>query len=181
MEDVRSEARKTRKYVRKEQVVDRVPFGTGAAVNKIIALSDPVSEFRFYDPAVFELLQIWLKTLPAIWQSRSIVITDRLIRNQSDHDQRTGLQTLVISLKSIGTEKAIEHAFKQSKDLAQFTRQMHTWFDAFRTLKLIHSLRDQHLPSISYADLAANQTFAYLLTQDEDLAAFYEGTRLGFQ
>ncbi len=36
---------------------DRVPFGTGAAVNRITALADPLGEFRFYDPSVFELLK----------------------------------------------------------------------------------------------------------------------------
>ena len=38
---------------------DRVPFGTGAAVNKITGLADPVREFQFYDPEVFGLLKTW--------------------------------------------------------------------------------------------------------------------------
>jgi hypothetical protein len=142
---------------------DRVPFGTGAAVIKITDLADPVRDFRFYDPAVFELLQQWLQSLPAIWKSRSKDLTTN-IENPS----------LLAGLEQIKTDKALDHAFRQSKDLDQFTRQMHTWFDAFRTLKLIHILRDLHLPTISYAELVGSQTYSRLLRLDPDLLAFWK-------
>lgn len=151
---------------------DRVPFGTGAAVIKITDLADPVRDFRFYDPAVFELLQQWLQSLPAIWKSRSKDLTTNIES-----------QSLLAGLKQIKTDQALDHAFRQSKDLDQFTRQMHTWFDAFRTLKLIHILRDLHLPTISYEKLDMNQTFRQLVKQDPDLLAFNERLRLcvGFE
>ena len=75
------------------------------------------------------------------------------------------------------TERALEHAFRQSNNLDQFTRQVHTWFDAFRTLKLIHFLRDGYLPSISYARLEANSGYQHLLTRDSDLLAFHDYLR----
>jgi len=154
---------------------DRVPFGTGAAVNKITALADPLSEFRFYDPTVFELLELWLQRLPAIWRSGSNLLTMDIFSGQPGHqNQIDGVQALLAGLKGIKTEQALEHAFRQSRDLDQFTRQMHTWFDAFRTLKLIHSLRDNYLPSISYAMLKVNPVFKLLLTKDPDLFAFHQ-------
>jgi len=142
---------------------DRVPFGTGAAVIKITDMTDPVKDFRFYDPTVFELLQQWLQSLPAIWKSRS-----------KDLATNIESQSLLAGLKQIKTDQALDHAFRQSKDLDQFTRQMHTWFDAFRTLKLIHILRDLHLPTISYAELAGSQTYSRLLRTDPDLLAFWK-------
>jgi len=142
---------------------DRVPFGTGAAVIKITDLTDPVRDFRFYDPAVFELLQQWLQSLPAIWKSHS-----------KDLATNIESQSLLAGLKQIKTDQALDHAFRQSKDLDQFTRQMHTWFDAFRTLKLIHILRDLHLPTISYAELVGSQTYSRLLRTDPDLLAFWK-------
>jgi len=145
---------------------DRVPFGTGAAVNKITALSDPVTDFRYYHPAVFELLRLWLQAWPVIWQSRSSDVTDDIFPD------RPGRQLLTKCLREMGTRKALEHAFRQSKDLDQFTRQMHTWFDAFRTLKLIHALRDNDLSSISYTTLKANHTFQLLLSEDVGLSTF---------
>jgi len=142
---------------------DRVPFGTGAAVIKITDLINPVRDFRFYDPAVFELLQQWLQSLPAIWRSRS-----------KDLAANIESESLLAGLKQIKTDQALDHAFRQSKDLDQFTRQMHTWFDAFRTLKLIHILRDLHFPTISYAELVRHQIYSRLMTKDPDLLAFHE-------
>jgi len=161
---------------------DRVPFGTGAAVNKIMEFADPVGEFRFYDPVVFGLLTLWLESLPEIWQSGSSELTTAGFARQAENYQQTRQETnqrqaLLTGLQEIKTEEALEHAFRQSKDLDQFTRQMHTWFDAFRTLKLIHNLRDGYYPSISYAKLEANPLFQHLLTKDPDLLAFYEHLR----
>jgi len=154
---------------------DRVPFGTGAAVNKITGLADLVMDFRFYDPAVFELLQLWLQSLPEIWQSRSNDLAASMFTGLSDdHGQRDKRAVLLAGLKEIKTEQALDHAFRQSKNLDQFTRQMHTWFDAFRTLKLIHYLRDSHMPTIGFAMLEVDQIYRHLLTRDPDLLAFHE-------
>jgi hypothetical protein len=150
---------------------DRVPFGTGAAVNKITTLATPVADYQFYNPAVFELLKLWLQALPAIWQSRSGELSIDQLLVQIDGLEK---DVLIEALLAIGTQKALGHAFKQSKDLHQFTRQLNTWFDAFRTLKLIHFLRDNALPSISYAMLEENRTFKKLLKQDSGLLDYYQ-------
>jgi len=146
---------------------DRVPFGTGAAVNRITGFADQVGEFRFYDPAVFGLLKTWLESLPGIWDSGSVAL-DNSVFQEHEH------QALLPGLKTIKTDKALEHAFRQSSNFEQFQRQMHTWFDAFRTLKLIHFLRDRYFPSIAYAKLRANPAYQQLLMQDPDLLAFNE-------
>jgi hypothetical protein len=138
---------------------DRVPFGTGAAVIKITDLINPVADFSFYNPAIFELLKLWLQSLPAHWASGS-------------PELRNLPEPVSAALKSIKTERALVHAFNQSNDLHQFTRQMHTWFDAFRTLKFIHSLRDHCLPSISYAEIEVNRIFQELLIIDQGLSDF---------
>ena len=153
---------------------DRVPFGTGAAVNKITGFVDQVDEFRFYDPAVFSLLKIWLQGLPAIWHAGSAELGISVFQEQASDNRDQELHSLLAGLKTMKTERALEHAFRQSKNLDQFTRQVHTWFDAFRTLKLIHFLRDGYWPSISYARLDANSVYQHLLTRDSDLLAFHD-------
>jgi len=156
---------------------DRVPFGTGAAVKWMAGLDDLVKDYRFYDPAVFELLAVWLQNLPAIWRSNSNHLTlDSLSVTASTQDKDNKLKSLLASLQQLKAEQALEHAFRQSSDLDQFSRQMHTWFDAFRTLKLIHALRDRILPSISLAALESNPTFCKLLARDSDLSVFYKET-----
>jgi hypothetical protein len=152
---------------------DRVPFGTGAAVNKITSLTDPVKEFRFYHPVVFELLRLWLQSLATIWQSRSCELSeDVFVQQTSDPDQVHKRQSLLDALRKMKTEQALEHAFRQSKNLDQFKRQMHTWFDAFRTLKLIHALRDSLQANITYATLEADSIYRHLLEHDADLSAY---------
>jgi hypothetical protein len=158
---------------------DRVPFGTGAAVNRMVDLADLLNDYRFYDPAVFELLRLWLQSLPAVWRSRSSHLGVDVFSIAADApDQDAGLQSLLESLQELKVEKALEHAFRQSADLEQFSRQMHTWFDAFRTLKLIHVLRDRILPTISLATLESNQTFCKLLARDPELSVFNEQTQV---
>ena len=161
---------------------DRVPFGTGAAVNKITTFSCPLDEFLFYDPEVFEFLKLWLQALPAIWQSRSTELTGNSFALESENQHHLErCEALLAGLKGIKTEQALEHAFRQSKSVEQFIRQMNTWFDAFRTLKLIHALRDNYLPSIRYTQLESRPVFQQLLSRDPDLLAFHEDFRKSIQ
>lgn len=152
---------------------DRVPFGTGAAVNKITAYADPVDEFRFYDPAVFSLLKIWLQSFPALWHAGSAELDISIYQDQAPDHRGQVLQSLVAGLRAMKTEQALEHALRQSSSLEQFTRQLHTWFDALRTLKLIHFLRDRYLPSVAYSELESSAVYQHLLTRAPDLLAFH--------
>ncbi|MBT8071473.1 MAG: hypothetical protein KJO80_13655 [Gammaproteobacteria bacterium] len=161
---------------------DRVPFGTGAAVNKINTLADPVTDFQFYDPTVFELLKYWLQCLPGIWQSQSSSLSSSTFTDHPGvHIDSHGRQHLLAGLRAIRTERALEHAFRQGKSSAQFMRQMHTWFDAFRTLKLIHFLRDSYLPTMPYAMLIKHRVFQQLLDDDAGLDTFHGQLRLKLQ
>lgn len=140
---------------------DRVPFGTGAATGKLIELEDPARDYLFYHPAVFDLLRSWLGSLPRFWQSRSSNIGEIL--------SAENLRTVVVGLEAIGAAEALQHALRQSSDVTQFKRQLHTWFDAFRTLKLIHYLRDQHFPSISFEELMLQHDLDHLLMHEPTL------------
>ena len=120
------------------------------------------------------MLHHWLQSLPAVWQSQSTLLSASLFSDQLDDVQEGHWEPLLAGLKEIKTEQALEHEFRQSKDLDQFKRQMHTWFDAFRTLKLIHFLCDSSNPSLSYSELIKNRVYCQLLTQDPGLFAFHE-------
>jgi len=148
---------------------DRVPFGTGAAIDKIIKLDNPAGEFLLYHPSVFGFLRGWLGSLPAFWESRSDNL--RAILSQPDY------QILVAALEESGAKQALQHALRQSSDISQFKRQMHTWFDAFRTLKLIHYLRDHHSPSISFEQLVTEQDVEHLFRHESMLSRLHETLR----
>jgi hypothetical protein len=160
---------------------DRVPFGTGAAVGRIMELEDPAREFLLYHPALFGLLRSWLGSLPAFWQSRSSDIGVILSRGPVTEQQGSlsnhspmDLQVLIGGLEESGAAEALQHALRQSSDANQFKRQMHTWFDAFRTLKLIHHLRDHHLPSIGFETLVTEPNLDHLLKHESTLPGLHK-------
>jgi hypothetical protein len=149
---------------------DRVPFGTGAAVGTIMEMKNPAREFLLYHPSVFNLLRGWLGSLPAFWQARS----DDLEAILSPRD----LQALIRPLAEFGAVEALQHALRQSSGATQFNRQMHTWFDAFRSLKLIHYLRDHHLSSISFEALMEGQNHDHLLRHEPELPGLHDQLRM---
>ncbi len=153
---------------------DRVPFGTGAAVNKMTGLADLLADYQFYDPLVFELLACWLNSIKLIWHSPGKDIATSVFPETAENgvpDKRQ--QCLLRGLEEIGVSRALQHAFGQSKSLQQFERHMVTWFDAFKTLKLVHKLRDCCAGSIRYEELQKHVFFQHLTGLDRDLAAFY--------
>ena len=115
----------------------RVPFGTGPAINKISALNKPNEEYFFYHPKCFQFLKEWLTLLPNLWLSAELnsLVKDEILFN---------------SLRMIGAEEAISHARNNSTSQSGFVKQLHNWFDAFRTLKLIHNLRNLELASMNF-------------------------------
>ena len=128
----------------------RAPFGTGPAVKNIVAAEKPGEAAIFYHPRCYEALRALLTGLPELAQTPGQNIAALLVRQ--------GLQTGVAeqshqALTTLGLESALEHCQQQSTSSAQFQRQFHQWFDAFRTLKLIHAVRDAGWPQQSLAQL----------------------------
>jgi hypothetical protein len=140
---------------------NRVPFGTGAAVGRMVKLENPAREFLFYHPAVFTWLKEWLDSLPEFWRKQSADLAGIL--------NSTGCPELVRPLLDSGADAALEHSLRQSSGFQQFGRHMHTWFDAFRTLKLIHALRDLHFPSMGFHDLQKEDRLGPLLRREPAL------------
>ena len=140
---------------------ERVPFGTGAAVNAMMQLQDPLEDYRFYDPAVFDLIRQWLQGWPGLWRSRLTALNHFPAK-------------LAAGLNAIGTDAALRHAFAHGKDEQQFTRHMHTWFDAFRTLKLVHFLRGEYFPSLRLAELRDQTLFRELLSREPGLRVSHQ-------
>ncbi len=144
-------------------------------------LEDPAREFQLYHPSVFYLLRSWLGSLSTFWQSRScdigaIVSQGPVTDQQGSRSNHTAmdLQVLIGGLEESGATEALQHAFRQSSDAIQFNKQIHTWFDAFRTLKLIHHLRDHHLPSISFQTLVTEPNLDHLLRHESTLPCLHK-------
>lgn len=116
---------------------DRVPFGTGPAVTKINQHSDPESEFTLYHPEIFTLLKVWHQTITTLFSQKDLSGLPSLLKDGLNH---------------LGIDKALAHCQQQAKNPTQFAQQLWQWFDGFRTLKLVHWLRANHYPSVSFKE-----------------------------
>ncbi len=124
----------------------RVPFGTGATMQRLSAQP----ELRFYHPDIFRQLRVTLTLLDDLWRWRDSIQHLGLV---------PGLQTIgfedeivVQALLQLGFEKVLHQAYRQCCDRKRFQFFLRVWFDAFRTLKFVHYLRDKGLPSVSLSD-----------------------------
>ena len=116
---------------------DRVPFGTGASVARFLA--GRRDNDTVYNPDVYSVIAGWLRT-----------VTGSLERNAHDLLERAAaidpyLERFLVSNRF---EKTWPRLQQNAPDRFVLERQFHRWFDAFKSLKLIHSLRDQVLPEI---------------------------------
>lgn len=116
----------------------RTPFGTGAAVSNIATMENPVKDYRFYHPSVFVQLKEVVTSMGAHW------------RDDAQPAISTEARTI---LRAMNFEQAVLKARNNSSTQSVFAKHMHNWFDAFRTLKFIHLMRDRFYPSVNLNEL----------------------------
>ncbi|MCH7959917.1 MAG: hypothetical protein IID08_07295 [Candidatus Hydrogenedentes bacterium] len=115
---------------------DRVPFGTGPKVNTF--MEDPESAYTVYHPEVYTILQKWLALAGSGFHTPPNQLLDAAREIAPELGQFLEQERFVEVI-----EKLRDHA----PDDATFLRQFHRWFDALKTLRLIHHLRDTSHPS----------------------------------
>ncbi|MEO8230980.1 MAG: hypothetical protein ABI638_01775, partial [Ignavibacteriota bacterium] len=158
----------------------RVPFGTGKSVDRY--LSNTRDEYLLYDPNCFNVLKTWLEVFydRSLSQPEPARTAGGLVSGSSDFIDKTkeipnqsaggGRNDTIISQSSLFKIAQNIHPslynFLVQQDFENFTnkvlennsnpseaeKQKHFWFDAFRTLKLIHYLRDENYPNINMFD-----------------------------
>jgi hypothetical protein len=116
----------------------RVPFGTGKSITRF--LSNSRNEYLLNDPIVFDVLKSWLK----IFNDNNINDTKHLMEEAGKIDQE-----LKIFLIQREFPDQWDRILKNSKNSKQLQYQKQNWFDGFKTLKLIHHLRDSVYPVIN--------------------------------
>ena len=119
----------------------RVPFGTGQRITRFHAGTH--NEFLLYSPLIFEVLKEWLH----LFHGRELLNPDEYLYhagkiNFQVHNFLITQNFLQDMGKIISTSKTDE----------QIKKQQFRWFDGFRTLKLVHYLRDNGMPNIFILD-----------------------------
>ena len=127
---------------------DRVPFGTGPAVERILADHDgdknnDHKKNLFYHPQIFEVLRALLAVVAKL-KEQELDELPGLLRTEGLSNEIATIATQ--ALLTMGMAKAVSHCRKQGKSEEQFLRQFHQWFDGFKTLKFIHAVRDEVFP-----------------------------------
>jgi hypothetical protein len=128
----------------------RVPFGTGQRITRFHAGTH--EEYLLYNPDVFEILREWL----ILFHADNIMSTSQYLYHAKEINKN--LHNFLIFQNF---ESNMGKIIKSSKSDDQVRRQKLTWFDGFRTLKLIHFLRDNGTPNIFILD-ALNAMFSKL-------------------
>jgi len=128
----------------------RVPFGTGQRVTRF--LSKIRDEYLLFDPDVFGILKEWLE----IYNSDAISDPQDVL-NQAK-EIHTELYNFLLQNNYL---KQWEKILSNTKSAKQLSHQRKIWFDGFKTLKLIHHLRDTAFPEINMFD-ALNMLFIKL-------------------
>ena len=113
----------------------RVPFGTGQRVNRY--LSKEQNEYLLYSPSSFEVLKKW----NSLFNSGLIQTAAEYLGKAAEiHPALYGF------LIQNNFEESWCKIASNCKSTEQLAKQKHFWFDGFRTLKLIHHLRDNGIP-----------------------------------
>lgn len=116
----------------------RVPFGTGRAVGDMLAKGD--GQLLFYQPVLFEIVAQWLAAAAEHGGAESGDLLDRAAQI-SPH--------LRAYLAQAGFEEAWANLKRHNRDGERLLNAFHGWFDAFRTMRLMHHLTDAAFPRIA--------------------------------
>ena len=115
-----------------DRISDRVPFGTGKAVQDILKLEET---YHVYHPNSFEDLKVFFSRMD--WFSESSEwLVPRSIRDFLGADWREQIQ----QLKS------------QVSSEENFEKRFFHWFDAFKILKYVHFCRDHYYQNVELGE-----------------------------
>ena len=108
----------------------RVPFGTGPGTRKI---EEDGQKKEVYHPEIFSLLKKWI----------------HILNTARDEDLIARLSEIAPLFSPL---KKLPGLLKQRASGARVIQRRHEWFDAFRTRKWVHHMRDQKYGVIPYQD-----------------------------
>src|SRR5262249_15861456 len=118
----------------------RAPFGTGAALNQMLAAAERGERYETYAPEVFLHLKAWLRAVELLSHELARSDAHAQLIAACKLDDGVDPDLLHRELAHLGLRPALLHVRAISRDATGMARHLHTWFDAFLTLKLIHRL-----------------------------------------
>lgn len=111
-----------------DRVSDRVPFGTGKAVNDMLHTKE---EYSVYHPNSFEDLKLFFSKLEDYWISNDWKLPMTITTFLGDDWK----EQIIQQKKQVGSQEA-------------FNKRFFHWFDAFKILKFVHFARDEFYQNV---------------------------------
>ncbi|MCC6550714.1 MAG: hypothetical protein IT279_11655 [Ignavibacteriaceae bacterium] len=128
----------------------RVPFGTGPAVDDM--LKGKRNPDMIYNPKIFDYLSDWLK----------VFMTPTLLSKEEYLEAAKGIHPGVYDYLSTPViSRELGNFLAHSKPGEYLTIRKRNWFDALKTLRMVHTIRDGYLPDIPIDD--ALKKFAVMI------------------
>jgi hypothetical protein len=134
---------------------DRVPFGTGRGTSEIAGIRGRGAEFELYAPELFGALAAVIEGLNAFAESAQLDALRAAIAMR----EPVFANALERALERLGVFVAVKKAATEARPGAVLKRRVHTWFDALRTLRLLHLLRAAARPSLPWREALARAPF----------------------
>ncbi len=111
----------------------RVPFGTGRAVGDMLVQGGKL--LLFYQPVVFEIVGDWLAYVTENHKADAATLLNGALRISP---------VLHEFLEQAGFGASWDNLKNNCRDSTRLLPAFHGWFDAFRTMRLIHQLSDRY-------------------------------------
>jgi hypothetical protein len=150
----------------------RVPFGTAPATARIAEKLARGQLFTLYHPRSFTALGCWLAAMdrfagdPAMDPGACVAGCARMGPGGLDPDQARALH---VALDAQDAARILADARSRVNSPGALARRLHGWFDAFRTLKLIHGIRDAGLAPVPWQQALTSAPFIPELAQGASL------------
>lgn len=123
----------------------RVPFGTGQRINRFFAGTH--DEYVLHNPKCFEILKKWHE----VFFDENIHVAEIYLTKAKEID--TAISDFLVSQSFC---EAWTKIINETGKVDQLQKQKYFWFDGFRTMKLMHYLRDNAYPLVKMVE-ALNQ------------------------
>jgi len=124
------------------RISDRVPFGTGRAMGKLLA-DEP--ELKSHALIIFDQIKLLFDQLPMFW-------------DKNRGEIRQAVTTLPLAVQDFLSEnqflERVLDAQKHTASKLAFLKRFYSWFDAFLMMKYVHFARDNYYPDWPVIDVA---------------------------
>lgn len=160
---------------------DRVPFGTGVGTQKILDQSSRGEQYAMYDPRIFKVLHLCLKSVRHMRDGASASSAEAELHASLHRELPNAIAAGCYNFfwQKHRIPEQWESACRRSRNVSGAWREFNGWFDAFRTLRFVHTLRDTYLPNRPWRDALLQAPFLVdaALNPNEPLTVWVEKVR----